>query len=212
MPVASFLPENEPVAVTGIEICTDGTLPELFNQERELVREGWARRTVANPHLFNGSAFLTGEIKLDCGLLFGRAARTDYANFLHWRGNAPFQAAVGLHHIFPAAAIESADGMLIAVQASQTTVNAGKVYFAGGNFDDDDVLDGRLDPHRNMAREVMEETGLDLCAMKEGDGWVAVRSNRFVAVFRSFKSGLSTSDGMPFITIGRQTSMIISSS
>jgi 8-oxo-dGTP pyrophosphatase MutT (NUDIX family) len=194
MPVETMLPDNQPVPVTDFRIDTSGQLPVLFAEEAEQVREGWDRRTAANPHLFNGAVYLTGDMKLEGGVISGSAARLDYANFLHWRGNVPFQDAIDLHHIFAAAAIESADGKLIAVRASATTVNAGKVYFAGGSFDDDDVAEGMLDPRRNMAREVREETGLELSAMTEREGWIAVRNNRFVAVYKLYRSRVTSAD------------------
>ncbi len=193
--------------MSGLEIRTDGVLSALFAKQSDLVEKGWHERVADNPYLFNGAVYLTGDIQLQDGCLTGHAARTDYANFLHWRGNTPFQNAVGLHHIFPAAAIESADGILIAVRASSTTINSGKVYFAGGNFDDDDLVDGRLDPHHNTRREVLEETGLDLCAMSEADGWIAVRSHRFIAVFKPYQSHLAAADlaAMILSHVGKQT-------
>ena len=206
MAVELLLPDNQPVRVANFNISTDGKLPDQFAEAAELVWEGWLRRRAANPHLFNGSVFLTSDIKLDDGCLSGRAARTDYANFLHWRGNASFQTSVSLHHIFPVAAIESADGVLIAVRASSNTLNAGKVYFAGGNFDDGDVSGVRLDPHHNMRREVLEETGLNLSVMAEGNGWVAVRSNWFVAVFKHYTSPMQAIEFSDLILghVGRQ--------
>ena len=42
------------------------------------------------------------------------------------------------------------------------TANAGKVYFAAGSFEPEDFRDGLVDLDYNMAREVREETGLDL--------------------------------------------------
>ena len=42
------------------------------------------------------------------------------------------------------------------------TANPGRVYFAAGSFEPEDFPGGRVDLHRNMVREVLEETGIDI--------------------------------------------------
>ena len=54
------------------------------------------------------------------------------------------------------------DNALVAVRMGAHTANPGRVYFAAGSFEPVDFRDGRVDLHANMAREVGEETGIDL--------------------------------------------------
>lgn len=178
--------ENVPLPVNQVDIAVTGTAPPVLIEDMPSIQSGWLKRASDNPLLFNGPIYLTSDLKLSGGQLSGRAFRTDYATLMHWRGNATLQSTANVWHVFPLAAIESSDGHLIATRAASTTTNAGRVYFAGGTFDDEDVEDGKLQPHANMHREVLEETGLVLADMDAGPNLTLIRSNRFVCLFRRY--------------------------
>ena len=57
-----------------------------------------------------------------------------------------------------------------------------------------------------LFRSVAEETSFDLLEMNEGDGWVGVRSNWFIAMFKHYRSLLEARDIREMILghVGRQ--------
>jgi 8-oxo-dGTP pyrophosphatase MutT (NUDIX family) len=192
--IEEAIPENTAVQINRLELLTTGKVPAAFGRDVQLIADKWQKRCLENLHLFNGLVFLQSNLQLDNGLLSGESVELDYASFMHWRGNPPFQAETSLHHVFPLAALESAEGHLIAVRSARTTVNSGLVYFAAGMFDGEDVRDGRLAPYQNMRREVSEETGLDLGQMETEGELVAFRTGRFIALFQRFKSQEGTAE------------------
>lgn len=191
--IENVIPENMPVSVDSLNLRCGGIVPLVFVRDEALIAAKWHERCQANQHLFNGTVFLQSELKLGHARLTGKAVELDYASFMHWRGNTPFQSETDLYHVFPMAAIESCEGHLIAVRSATTTVNSGLIYFAAGMFDEHDVADGRLNHYSNMAREVYEETGLDLAEMQSDGVLTAFRNRRFLAIFQRFVS-TKTSD------------------
>jgi 8-oxo-dGTP pyrophosphatase MutT (NUDIX family) len=187
-------PQDCAVPISQLILKTGGRVPPSFVCDRPLIASQWRKRCLANPHLFNGTVFLQTNVQMVQGCLTGAAVELDYASFMHWRGNPPFQSKAGLVHVFPLAAIESSDGHLIAVRSAATTVNSGMIYFAAGMFDDQDVVDGRLDHYVNMQREVREETGLELGLMKSDAKLVAFRTSRFLALFQRFVSCMNSDE------------------
>ena len=74
-------------------------------------------------------------------------------------------------HVFAMALPVGSDGGVLAGRMAAHTANAGCVYCASGAFDRDDIIDGRFDADANMAREVAEETGLDLRDAEAATGY-----------------------------------------
>jgi 8-oxo-dGTP pyrophosphatase MutT (NUDIX family) len=186
-----FFPEDQAMPIAALDLSVGEPVPACFERDKNIIAANWSERCGANPYLFNGTVFLIAGLELKAGRLCGCAVQLDYASFLHWRGNAPFQSEAALTHVFALAALESSDGHLIAMRSASTTVNAGQTYFAAGSFDGEDVVSDKLDAFGNMCREVGEETGLDLEAMKREGAFVAFRTRRFVAVFQRFVSPLN---------------------
>ena len=82
-----------------------------------------------------------------------------YSTFLYWRSD---RRSNGAGTPSPMPMLVAADNALVAIRMAAHTVNAGRVYFAAGSFEPEDFPGGRVDLHRNMVREVLEETGLDI--------------------------------------------------
>jgi len=127
------------------------------------IAANWRAEITAKPALFDGKVVLFSSLTYRDGKLAGRCHTVSYSTFLYWR--AQRGARIG-EHVYAHAALVSADNRLVAVRMADHTANAGQVYFAAGSFDPDDFRGGHLDIEANMAREVSEETGLDLAAMR----------------------------------------------
>ena len=78
------------------------------------------------------------------------------------------EAGAGTRNLFGTAVVLSSDGALLVGEMAQHTANAGRIYGPCGSLDPADIcnvgnnLDGTIDIEGSMARELYEETGLDL--------------------------------------------------
>lgn len=124
-------------------------------------------------------------------MLTGTCHAVRYSTFLYWRGMIEES---GAEHCFAHAMLVSSDNALVAVRMGSHTVNAGQVYFAAGSFEPEDFRDGRADIHYNMAREVAEETGLDISEARHADSYLCYSANGRTALFRRYDLDATADD------------------
>lgn len=154
-------------------------------QEREAIDAFWARRTAANPRLYDGEAVLFGAVAVSGGGLAATGHAIRYAGLIHFLSlEAPAPATT---HIYCAAALIGRDGRAVMGRMAHHTVNAGKVYFPSGSLELADFRDGVADLDANMAREAMEETGIALSRAQREAGLLYWRNPRIVALFRVYR-------------------------
>lgn len=183
-PVGIWPPPTSPVRVDAFDLSVvEGPHP-LFAAHEEEIEANWAKEAEANPYLFNGQMVLQRHLTYDEGVIRGVAHVIPYSMLLWWRKRPDPQGAL---HLFGFPVIVSSDGAIIAIRMSARTANPGQVYCAAGSLDLSDIIDGKLDLAGNMAREVREETGLDLSeAQADPHFHVSHRDNRIVA-FRLYR-------------------------
>lgn len=165
------IPRNRILPVTKANLLVDPAPHPYEIAHREAIEANWALEKAEKPALFNGEVMFFSSIRWADGRLDARCHTIRFATFMHWRRHRPDTTA---EHLYAHAMPVSSDGALIAIRMAPHTANAGRVYFAAGSFDPLDIRDGRLDIASNMAREVGEETGIDLAAARaEPDyyGW-----------------------------------------
>jgi 8-oxo-dGTP pyrophosphatase MutT (NUDIX family) len=158
--------------------------------EAERARASWQREIAANPHLFDGRMVLQRSIRIADGRICARAHVVPYSTFLWWRKTR----AQGAYHIFGMPMLLSSDGAVIAIRMGAHTANAGRVYSPGGSLEPEDIVDGRCDVARNIAREVKEETGIALTAAGTEPGWHAIHMEGTIIVFRVFRLAAKAND------------------
>jgi 8-oxo-dGTP pyrophosphatase MutT (NUDIX family) len=135
---------------------------------RARVPARWAAVKAAKPATWDGRilGFSKPEIGSD-GVVRMEAREDAYSAFLTWRGEG--FPDFGIHHVFGTALIHSSDGALIFGVMGGDTVNAGRVYPPGGSLEPDDVdAHGLVDVEACIAREMLEETGLDAAEARKG--------------------------------------------
>lgn len=147
------------------------------------IRENWQREKAAKPALFDGSVMLLADLAYRDARLVGHCHVVGYSTFLLWRSRRPLASA---EHAFAHAALVSSDGALVAIRMAPHTVNAGQVYFAAGSFEPEDCHDGRIGLDVNMAREVREETGLDIADLPRDPRFQIYSDVAGTAIFRRF--------------------------
>lgn len=153
------VPRERVRAVSAIDVRLDPDPHPFETENARAIAENWRDECARKPALFDGTMVLLSRLRLAGNVLTGRCHAVRYATMLYWRRNTHDP---GVEHSFAFPALVSRDNLLVAVRMGRHTANAGKVYFAAGSFEPTDFVDGQVDLHGNMTREVMEETGLDI--------------------------------------------------
>jgi 8-oxo-dGTP pyrophosphatase MutT (NUDIX family) len=138
------------------------------------------------PAVWNGQVLLMHNQSLKNGVLRGQYLQTDYASFAAWCawGRPP----AGVHDCFGAAAILTADDAFLLGVMGPHTFNAGKIYFLCGTPDPSDIIGNKVDLELSVAREVKEETGLDVAEFAEELGWTAIVEGPLIALIKVMRS------------------------
>ena len=178
------LPPNLILPVDEIDVRLDPAPHPFERGNVEAIAAGWAAASAANPALFDGAMVLLSALNYSQGRLCGVCHVVRYSTFLHWRRHRDTKEA---HHAFAHAMPVSSEGALLAIRMAPHTLNAGKVYFAAGSFGPQDFAGGRIDIQANMAREVAEETGLDLDAAQPEVRHYLISTAGGVVIFRRYR-------------------------
>lgn len=160
-------------------------------ENRQAIAANWQKAAAANPTLFDGEIYLAPQAHLNGGVLEAGFRRTSFATLMYWRDDRTSERP---WHIFGVGVIVSAEGHLIAARMSAHNAVAGRVYFPAGSIDDKDIVGDRADYEANTAREVREETGLDLGKAKAEPNIHLVTADRSIALFRRYYFDLSTAE------------------
>lgn len=181
--------EGRVVRVSRCELEVRGQEWPLAAAAHAAIAESWHERQRANPALFNGRVFVTRGHRLDAGGFSGWCSATDFASFIYWRANRALDPEA--RDLFGVALIFSSDGGLVLGRQAPGHLNAGLTYPPGGFIDDRDVrADGRIDIDAGIAREIVEETGLDPDRLERQPGYVLTLFGPHVAVGIAYRSGL----------------------
>jgi 8-oxo-dGTP pyrophosphatase MutT (NUDIX family) len=140
------------------------------------------------PAMWNGRVLLLHQFVLSQATLSGGYVETDFASFMAWRDWGWPDHTV--YNCFGMAALRAADGAFLVGVMGAHTANAGSIYFPGGTPDPTDVVDGIVDLHRNVIRELDEETGLRADDVAAEAGWHAVREGQRIALLKVLQSRL----------------------
>lgn len=153
------------------------------------IAEHWRKLSAGKPAMFNGRVLLQHRAAIRDGVFHAGYFATDYAALLAWRDFGTPQSAI--RNGFGMAALRAADGAFLLGRMGEHTANAGKVYFAAGTPDEEDVRpDGSLDLAGSVTRELCEETGLSLDEIVVEESWDAVIVPGRVAFMRPVRIDL----------------------
>lgn len=177
-------PEQTVFAVPAIDLAVLPGEHPVRLRNLDAIEANWDQEVAANPMLYDGRMVLQHRLSIGPEGIVGEAYVVPFSTFLWWRKQ--MGGAAGMH-VFAYPVIASSDGALIAIRMGAHTANAGAVYFAAGSLDENDIIGGRCDVDRNMAREVSEETGLDLSEAASEGGYHAVCNGRTVTLLRLFR-------------------------
>lgn len=156
----------------------------LYVANEAAILENWAEEVKANPNLYNGQLVFQRSVRLSEGRLEGEGHLVPYATHLWWRKQKDRR---GGSHAFGWAVPVSSDGAVIAIRMGPRTANPGMVYCAAGSLEREDIVDGAVNVHANMRRELLEETGLDLNHATADPGFYGMAADELIMVFRVYR-------------------------
>lgn len=171
------------VALRGVSAQVEPYDWAFAREHRAAIAAHWARISAGKPAMFNGRILLQHRAAIHDGVFEAGYFEADYAAFLTWR-DAGYPGPA-IRNGFAMAALRASDGAFLCGRMGEHTANAGKVYFAAGTPDRDDIRpDGTLDLAGSVTRELTEETGLRLDELAVGEGWTAVIEHGRIAFMR----------------------------
>ena len=152
----------------------------------------WRELLQRHPRLFNGRVMLSHRQSVE-----HEGARrvwrsdwfeTDYAAFMAWKGlGCP---ETGVRNGFAMAALHGNDGAYVLARMGDHTANPGRIYFACGTPDPDDVSGDVLDFEGSAIRELLEETSLTMDEISCEPCWTLVEVGARLAFFKPVRVDL----------------------
>jgi hypothetical protein len=170
-----------------VEIAVEPWSWEFALARREEIDQNFVRRLGEGSAIWNGRVLLLHRYTVRDGVLQGACFETDYASFLAWR-DWGFPDP-GVFNVFASAALQAADGAFLLGEMGPWTASAGSVYFPCGTPDPNDIsADATLDLAGSVSRELLEETGLEISALKAQSGWTMVHDRGFIGLMKQVTS------------------------
>lgn len=167
----------------------------LETDARERIDAEWRKRLAANPRLFDGDVMLATRLAFDGERLTATCRAIRYAGLLHFLGLPEAQArALPWRHVYCWAAVISGDGRAIMGRMAAHTANAGRIFFPSGSLDASDFRGGMADIDGNMARELAEETGIDLARGMPDPHYLLFPGARTAAIMRIYRFAQSAAE------------------
>jgi 8-oxo-dGTP pyrophosphatase MutT (NUDIX family) len=180
--------------VSRVEACCrpyDWAWPK---QNRAFIEENWKRRTAGKPQMFNGRVLLLQDVAFEQDLCRNTYFEVDYADFVAWIDKGYPDPAIA--NGFAMGALRGSDGAYICGVMGSGTTNAGRVYFAAGTPDPNDMSpDGTVDLATSLTRELAEETGLHEGDYHVDDEWIIVQRWPTIALLRMVTLPMTAEDG-----------------
>jgi 8-oxo-dGTP pyrophosphatase MutT (NUDIX family) len=157
--------------------------PWPFADERRAeIDAHFALQKAAKPQIWNGQVLLGRNPDFTGERLRADYFETDFASFLAWRDwGFPDK---DVFNGFGMGALRCSDGAFVLGEMGQHTANAGRIYFASGTPDLDDVSDGAVDIAGSVVREMEEETGLTSADYQARAHWDCVVTGPAIAMIK----------------------------
>lgn len=178
-------PEDIPVlAIDNLDLAFEPKPWRFAEERREDIDRHFEKLRTDKPGLWNGRVLIMHRHEVRGVTLAGAYLETDFASFIAWRDfDFPDET---MRNTFALGAVRGSDGAFLLGVMGDHTANAGRVYFPGGTPDLNDVTGTRVDLNASVCRELHEETGLDLKAMRAQPGWHLALAGPRLALIKVF--------------------------
>jgi hypothetical protein len=152
------------------------------DERRAEIDAHFAKLRAAKPEMWNGRVLLLRRGEIANGVLSGVYSEVDFASFIAWRDWGFPDTSV--RNCFAMAALRSCDGAFLLGVMGAHTANAGRIYFASGTPDPDDIIGDTIDLEGSVMRELTEETGINASDVSVDAGWTAVLDGQRMALMK----------------------------
>jgi len=168
------------VRVTTLDLKVTPWIWPFAQTRRPEIDAHFAEQQRAKPKIWNGRVLLARNRRFAGDRLSADYFETDFASFLAWRDwGFPDR---DVFNGFGMGALRSSDGAFVLGEMAPHTANAGRIYFAAGTPDLDDIRDGTVDIAGSVAREAEEETGLTPSDYRAASDWCCVETGASIAM------------------------------
>jgi 8-oxo-dGTP pyrophosphatase MutT (NUDIX family) len=175
--------------VTTLDLSLSSWSWPFADARRADIAAHFAAKQREKPELWNGRVLLARNPVFTAGRFRAGYFETDFASFLAWRDwGFPDES---VFNGFGMGALRGADGAFVLGEMGSHTANAGRVYFASGTPDPDDISGDTVDIAGSVAREVEEETGLTSADYRAAPYWDCVVSGHAIAMIRMLNVDIS---------------------
>jgi 8-oxo-dGTP pyrophosphatase MutT (NUDIX family) len=165
------------------------TWPWPFAEARRAeIDAHFAEKQREKPAMWNGRVLLGRNPVFSDSRLSASYFETDFASFLSWRDWGFPDSSV--FNGFGMGALRCADGAFVLGEMAPHTSNAGRIYFASGTPDLNDISDGVVDMPGSVTRELEEETGLAPGEYETDPHWYCIHTGPALAMIRLLRIGL----------------------
>jgi hypothetical protein len=151
-------------------------------ERRAEIDAHFAIKQAEKPQIWNGRILLARNPEFSGERFSARYFEADFASFLAWRDWGFPDTSV--FNGSGMGALRCSDGAFVMGEMGRHTSNAGRIYFPSGTPDLDDIRDGAVDIAGSVAREVLEETGLEPADYRAAADWDCVVSGAAIAMIR----------------------------
>jgi 8-oxo-dGTP pyrophosphatase MutT (NUDIX family) len=170
------------IPLTRLDLRYEPSPWPFADEHRAEIAVHFARLRAAKPAMWNGRVLLLRRGEIAAGVLSGAYSEVDFASFIAWRDWGFPDMSV--RNCFPMAALRSSDGAFLLGVMGAHTANAGRIYFAAGTPDPNDVVGDNVDLEGGVIRELAEETGLAVPDVSPESGWTAVLDGQRIALMK----------------------------
>jgi hypothetical protein len=172
--------------VTQLDLARSDWQWPFARERREEIDAHFARKLAEKPLLFNGRVLLARNGQFADDRFRAEYFETDFASFLAWRDwGFPDR---DIFNGFGMGALRASDGAFVLGEMGPHTANAGRIYFAAGTPDLNDLRGDVVDIAGSVTREVEEELGLTEANYRTAEGWHCVVTEFSVAMMRILDS------------------------
>lgn len=149
------------IEVTTIKIKFKDEILELPKDIKEKINNFWEQSKKDNPNLFNGELICVSEYKETNKLIEITCKRTSYAHHLYdERVGLPKE--YGCHNLVVGCLLETSDNYYIIGEMASNTSVPNCLQIPGGNVDNTDIKEDRVDILNALIRECKEEVNINL--------------------------------------------------
>jgi len=170
------------IPLSRLDLRFEPTPWPFADERRAEIDAHFAALRAAKPQMWNGRVLILRSGDISDGVLSGAYSEVDFASFIAWRDwDFPDRS---VRNCFPMAALRSSDGAFLLGVMGAHTANAGRIYFASGTPDPNDIVGDAVDLEQCVMRELAEETGLAAPDAQPEPGWTAVPVGQRLALMK----------------------------